>query len=214
MIHELRTYTLVPGTQAEYLRLHRDVGRKIRGDRYGKLEGAWTTEFGTLNQFVHLWSYPDLNERERLRQGLARDEAWTTEYIPQIRPMLLAQENKILKAVDGVPFTPPVGGGAHVYELRTYRAHVGKVAEWVRHFTAALPAREKYSKIVGLWTTEVSQLNQVVHLWAYSDLNHRAEVRAKTPQDPEWKAFLGKGYPLLAHMESIVLIPADTSPLR
>jgi hypothetical protein len=214
MIYELRTYTLVPGTQAEYLRLHREVGRRIRGDTYGKLEGAWTTEFGTLNQFVHLWNYPDLNERQRMRGALAKDQAWATEYIPQIRPMLLAQENKILSPVEGVPLTPPVGGGSHVYELRSYRAHVGKAAEWVKHFTAGLPAREKYSKIVGLWTTEVSTLNQVVHLWAYNDLNHRAEVRVKAPQDPEWKVFLGKGAPLLVHMESTVLIPADTSPLR
>jgi hypothetical protein len=101
-----------------------------------------------------------------------------------------------------------------VYELRTYRTHVGKVGEWVTHFTASLPAREKYSKIVGLWTTEVSQLNQVVHIWAYPDLKQRAEVRAKVPQDPEWKVFLAKGGPLLAHMESVVLIPTEVSPLR
>ena len=55
MIYELRTYTLVPGKQAEYLKLSGDVGRKARGDKYGKLEGHWFTEFGTLNQVVHLW---------------------------------------------------------------------------------------------------------------------------------------------------------------
>ena len=65
MIYELRTYTLMPGKQAEYLKLNGEIGRKIRGDKYGKLEGYWSTEFGTLNQLVHLWSYADLNERER-----------------------------------------------------------------------------------------------------------------------------------------------------
>lgn len=44
MIHELRRYTLRPGTQAEYLKHSTEVGRKIRGDRYGKLEGYWTAE--------------------------------------------------------------------------------------------------------------------------------------------------------------------------
>jgi len=213
MIYELRTYTLIPGTQAEYLRLNRDVGRKIRGDKYGTLEGGWTTEFGTLNQYVHLWSYPDLNERERLRQALGKDAAWTKEYVPQIRPLMVAQENKILAAVEGVPLTRPVGGGKHVYELRSYRMHPGKLPEWVSLFKTGLPAREKYSKIVGLWTTEAGQLNQVVHLWAYADLNHRAEVRAKTAHDPEWQAFLKKGYPLVAHMESTVLAPTEVSPL-
>ncbi len=30
MIHELRTYTLMPGKQGEYLKLNEQVGRKIR----------------------------------------------------------------------------------------------------------------------------------------------------------------------------------------
>jgi hypothetical protein len=214
MIYELRTYSLIPGTQAEYVRRSGEVGRKIRGDRFGKLEGAWTTEFGVLNQYVHLWSYPDLNERERLRRELAKDERWTKEYLPQSRSMLLAQENKILYAVDGVPLTPPIDGGRHVYELRTYRTHVGQAPEWLGHFKVGLKAREKYSKIVGLWHTDIAQLNQVVHLWAYSDLSQRAEVRAKATQDPEWKAFLAKGYPLLAEMQSVILVPTDFSPLQ
>ncbi|MDP2626868.1 MAG: NIPSNAP family protein, partial [Candidatus Rokubacteria bacterium] len=104
MIYELRTYTLVPGTQAKYLKLSGEVGRKVRGDNYGRLEGYWTSEFGTLNQLVHLWSFADLNERQRLRAALAQNEAWTKEYIPQIRPMMLAQENKILSAV--LPVVP------------------------------------------------------------------------------------------------------------
>jgi len=37
MIYELRTYTLVPGKQGEYLKLSGDLSRKIRGDDYGKL---------------------------------------------------------------------------------------------------------------------------------------------------------------------------------
>src|SRR6266446_851967 len=109
MIYELRTYTLQPGKQPEYLKLNAEVGRKIRGDKYGKFEGGWTTEFGTLNQYVHLWSYPDLNERERLRGELAKNEEWTRGYVPQIRPLLLAQENKILSAV--TPFKPPADRG-------------------------------------------------------------------------------------------------------
>jgi len=214
MIYELRTYTLIPGTQAEYLQLSRDIGRKTRGDKYGKLEGAWTTEFGTLNQYVHLWSFADLNERERLRKALAQDEGWTKEYLPKIRPMLLAQENKILYAVDGVPLTPPIGAGRHVYELRTYRTPVGKAPEWLGHFKAILPTREKSSKIVGLWTTDIGGLNQVVHLWAYRDLNDRAAVRARVLQDTEWQAFIGKSAPLLAEMRSIVLNPAPASPMK
>jgi len=211
MIYELRTYTLVPGTQAKYLKLSGEVGRKVRGDNYGKLEGYWTTEFGTLNQLVHLWSFADLNERQRLRAALAQNEAWTKEYIPQLRPMMLAQENKILSAV--LPVVPPAHAG-HVYELRWYRFHVGRVGEWLEGFKAVLPVREKLMHRVGLWQTEIAQLNEVVHMWAFHDLNERAAKRAELAQEPEWQAFLGKASPCLAHMQAVVLNPAPFSPMR
>jgi hypothetical protein len=211
MIYELRTYTLEPGKQAEYLRQSAETGRKARGDRYGKLEGHWYTEFGTLNQVVHLWNYPDLNERNRLRAELAKNEEWTKGYLPQIRPMLLAQENKILSAV--VPVTPPSDTG-NVYELRWYRTHVGKAGEWLEHFKAILPVRAKYMRRVGLWQTEIAQLNEVVHMWVFRDLKERAEQRARLAQDPEWQAFLGKSAALLAHMQAIVLNPSPHSPMQ
>ena len=62
--------------------------------------------------------------------------------------------------------------------------------------------------------TEVAQLNEVVHVWAYRDLNDRAAVRGKVLQDPEWQAFLSKATPLLIEMRSIALIPAPSSPMK
>jgi NIPSNAP len=211
MIYELRAYTLVPGTQGQYLKLSAEVGRKIRGDRYGKLEGFWATESGLLNQVVHLWSYADLNERDRLRAELSKNEEWTKSYMPQTRSLVLAQENKILSPQ--LPLKPPAGDG-HLYELRSYRCHTGKAGDWLAHFKAILPVREKYSRNVGLWQTELGQLNEVVHLWAYRDLNERGAVRAKVVQDPEWQAFLAKGYALLAEMRSTILSPAPHSPMK
>jgi len=211
MIYELRTYTLIPGKQGEYLKLNAEVGRPTRGQKYGTLEGSWTTEFGTLNQFVTLWSFADLVERERLRAELQKNEVWSRDYVPRILPILLAQENKILSAEH--PLKPPAEG-SHIYELRTYRTQVGKAGEWLGHFKAILPVREKYSKNVGLWQTEVAQLNEVVHLWAYRDLNDRVAVRAKVAQDPKWQTFLVKATPLLVEMRSIVLTPAPASPMK
>jgi hypothetical protein len=211
MIYELRTYTLQPGTQAQYIKQSGEVGRKIRGDNYGKFEGGWTTEFGTLNQYVHLWGFADLNERERLRGELAKNEAWNKEYLPISRPMMLAQENKILKAV--VPMTPPSDTG-NIYELRWYRAHVGKAGEWLELFKAVLPTRDKYTRRVGLWQTESGQLNEVVHMWVYKDLNDRAASRARMAGDPAWQAFVAKSPALLQHMQSIVLMPVPHSPMK
>jgi hypothetical protein len=98
--------------------------------------------------------------------------------------------------------------------MRVYRAHVGKLAEWLKLFTAIMPIREKYSKNVGVFQTEVAQLNEAVHIWAYRDLKHRAEVRAAALQDADWSGFVSKASPLLAEMRSIVLVPTPFSKLR
>jgi NIPSNAP len=203
MIHELRTYTLQPRTQGQDLQNSAEIGRKIRGDKYGTLEGFWSTEFGTLNQVVHLWTFESLNERERLRGELAKNEEWTKTYLPQTRAMLLAQENKILSGV--LPLKPPADT-RHVYELRWYRARVGRLGEWIDLFKGIMPAREKYSKNVGVFQTGAGQLNEAVRHWAYKDLNDRAAVRSKVLQDPEWQVFLGKSAPCLAEMKSIILL--------
>ena len=131
--------------------------------------------------------------------------------MPQIRPMMMAQENKILSAE--LPLKPPASDG-NVYELRWYRAGPGRAGEWLGHFKGIMPMREKYSKSVGVCQTQAGQLNEVVHLWAYSDLNDRAAVRSKVMQDPEWQAFLGKATPILLEMKSIVMNPSPHSPMK
>lgn len=212
MIHELRTYAIQPGRLREYVEKAGSVGRPIRGDRFGKLLGYWSTELGMLNQAVHLWEFADLAARTQARAGLAKDERWTKEYIPLSQALLVAQENMILNPADWYPPRPTSGMG--VYELRIYRLHPGKVAQWLGHFREGMPTREKYSAPVGVWSTEIGPLNTVVHLWAYRDANRRAEVRKAAYADPAWSATLAKLHPLMQQMESKLLIPTDFSPLN
>ena len=80
MIYELRTYTMKPGMAPKAAAHSGEVGRDVRGDDYGKLEGYWMTEVGPLNQVMHLWSYSDLIERAGLRSELATNESWQNEY--------------------------------------------------------------------------------------------------------------------------------------
>jgi hypothetical protein len=125
---------------------------------------------------------------------------------------MMRQDIRLLNAI-----RPPVAPAStgNIYELRNYRAKTGgAVKQWLDAFTAALPAREKYSKIVGLWQTEFGQPNEVCHIWAYPSLNARAEARAAAVQDPVWQEFLGKGGALLDEMHSTILLPAPHSPLK
>jgi hypothetical protein len=212
MIYELRTYTVKPGALGDMIKAASTVSRDIRGNDYGKLEGYWSTEIGPLNQVMHLWSYGNFEERARLRGELAKNPRWSSEYLPLIRPLLMRQEVRLLNAVKA-PVAPASTG--NIYEFRNYRAKTGgAVRQWLDAFTAVLPAREKYSKIVGLWQTEAGQPNEVCHIWAYASLNARAEARANALKDPAWQEFLGKGPALLEEMHSAIMVPAPHSPLK
>ena len=211
MIYELRTYTFHPGKLPAYLDLAASVGRPVRGNDYGTNHGYWVAEFGQLNQIWHLWSYASLDERTRLRGELAKNQRWQTEYVPNVRPLLVRQDIRFLNPV--LPIKPPDGAG-HFYELRIYRTQPGAAASYAQLLASYLPARERYSPIVGLWTGEAPQPNEVVHLWAYPDLNSRMKARAEASGDAKWKEFLGKGGSMLAEMHSTLLLGTAFSPMK
>jgi len=101
-----------------------------------------------------------------------------------------------------------------IYEMRTYTLYPGKVPEFLEIMEQGLPVREKYSKLGGFWYTDIGVLNQVIHLWPYDDLAHRASVRQTMLQDPEWREVVEKLTPLIMRMESKILNPAPFSPLK
>jgi len=211
MIYELRTYTFHPGKLPAYLDLARSVGRPVRGNDYGTNHGYWTSEFGTLNQIWHLWSYESHAERNRLRGELARNERWTKEYVPNIRPLIMRQDIRFLDLVSGI--NPPEQQGG-IYELRMYRTQVGAAKQWAQLIKSVFPVREKYSKNVGLWTGEAPQPNEALHLWNYKDVNTRLQIRAEVGKDPGWQEFLVKSTPMLVEMQSVLLLATDYSPMR
>jgi NIPSNAP len=96
-----------------------------------------------------------------------------------------------------------------IYEIRTYSTKPGKVAEYEAHFAESYPTREKYSQLYGWWHTEIGPLNQLVHIWPYESLQHRADVRGAAAKDPsgKWPPRPGD---LLLTQESDILVPIKT----
>jgi hypothetical protein len=73
-----------------------------------------------------------------------------------------------------------------IYELRTYQLRMGALPTYLDLAeNKLLPALAEHGiKPVGFWTTEIGTLNEVVHLWAYKDLNDRQQQWGKWFQDP------------------------------
>ena len=211
MIYEFRTYTTQPGKAPLLASYSADIGRAIRGDDHGKLEGYWLTELGPLNQVMHLWSYNDMNHRAEVKARLAANDAWRNEYLPKAQPLMIRQENRLMTATR--PLTPPPDTG-NIYEYRFYRCKVGQTRPFAEGLTGAMKIRERHSQNVCIWVTDTGQPNEVSHLWVYKDLQHRAEARAAAAADPDWQAFISNSPNRLEEMSSTLLLPWSHSPLR
>lgn len=101
-----------------------------------------------------------------------------------------------------------------IVEERIYSLHIGAAAEYLKLYEAEGLAIQRpiLGRLVGYFTTEIGPLHQLVHMWAYKDLNERAERRAKLTSDPRWKAYVQKVRPLQISQENKILIPAPFSP--
>ena len=93
-----------------------------------------------------------------------------------------------------------------IYEFRSYVLKVGSMGKFEENFANALPIREKHSKLTACWHTEIGPLNQIIHVWAYEDMKHRAEVRAAAAAEPGWPPPGDDEH--IVKMETEIVIPA------
>ncbi|MFJ4345473.1 NIPSNAP family protein [Pseudomonas sp. NPDC089401] len=104
------------------------------------------------------------------------------------------------------------------YELRTYTLDPLKMADWLALYQShALEVQSEHlGNLVGFFTQEIGEVNQVVHLWAYASLDDRMQRRAAMAADPRWTAFSRRNRELGAvlQLHSRLLRPTAFSPLQ
>jgi NIPSNAP len=101
-----------------------------------------------------------------------------------------------------------------IVEERVYSLKVGATREYLRIYAeeGLEPQRRILGRMVGFFTTEVGTLHQVVHLWAYRDLDERERRRAQLAEDEGWRSFLARTRPLIERQKNRILRPAPFSP--
>ena len=92
-------------------------------------------------------------------------------------------------------------------EERIYTLQIGKAGEYFKNYAeSGLKVQLRHlPHLVGYYTTEVGELNLVIHLWAYDDLNQREKCRAAMQADPDWQAYLAKNRPFMLKQESRIM---------
>ncbi|QRG09324.1 NIPSNAP family protein [Xanthobacter dioxanivorans] len=103
-----------------------------------------------------------------------------------------------------------------IVEERIYVLHThASMKEYLNIYsTEGLPVqKEILGGFLGYFTTEIGVQNQLVHLWAYDDLEERRKRREKLAEQPAWQSCLLKIRPMIMTMENRILIPTAFSPL-
>ena len=103
-------------------------------------------------------------------------------------------------------------------EERIYTLHPGKLPAFLKIYEEKgfAPQRDILGPPVGWYTADIGELNQVVHLWAYTSLDDREARRVKLYADERFKEYLALIFPLLVKMENKILKPASffAEPLK
>ena len=188
MVYEVRTYTLRPGTVAEFE--ERFAKRKPLREKHSKLGAFWHTDFGPLNQVIHAWPYENLQHRTAVRDAMAKDAE--LQALPGGRDLIVEQQADI---VIPAPFMQPLGsrnfGTGNFYEMRIYTYAPGDIPKVLEAWGKAVPIREKLSPLAACWTSELGGLNKFVHVWLYKDSNERTRIRDESRKGGQWPPQIG-----------------------
>jgi hypothetical protein len=99
-----------------------------------------------------------------------------------------------------------------IYDQRTYTCRPGTIKQQLEIYEKfGMGPQTKHLGQPVLWaTTEVGDVNQFVHIWAYKDVADRAARRAAMQADPEWQVYVKKTAELgaLIKQENSILVSA------
>jgi NIPSNAP len=98
-----------------------------------------------------------------------------------------------------------------IVELREYSLAPGTLGHFVDTYGRdGWPVQSAIlGRCLGWYATEIGDVNEVVHLWAYDDAADRSVRRQRLSADPGWAAFLQSVSPDLSTMKSRLLRPLN-----
>lgn len=103
-----------------------------------------------------------------------------------------------------------------ILDHRTYVLHPGKLREFLTLYEAeGFPVQSKHlGKPFAWFTTEVGNVNEIIHIWAYEDLSDRQKRRAAMQADPAWQAYLAKASGFFQTMTNRIVVPTSFAPIN
>jgi len=190
------THTYAPGQLKLALSLLRSAVQKDPA-----VFGLFTTEFGNINEIKILRA---LHDRE--------EDVMSTTYSIQLLAEGVQQHRR--EQFDLVPFSPilTIGRYGGLYELREYLVRPGLLEQTLDAWREPFALRATFSTAVALMSSTTNDKVKLLHLWAYRDFAHRAEVRQIVAENGLWPP--PGGAQRWLEQSSAALIPDPASPLN
>jgi hypothetical protein len=103
-----------------------------------------------------------------------------------------------------------------IVDLRVYTIRLRKMAEFIEVFDRlAMPVQLKYlGAPLGMFSSAVGPLNQVIHLWGFDDMGEFERRHAARDQDPDWPAYLRASANLITAQENSLIRRIELASLR
>ncbi|KAG9345502.1 hypothetical protein JZ751_008646 [Albula glossodonta] len=96
------------------------------------------------------------------------------------------------------------------YEFRTYNIKPEKNAAFLKLTEEKIHLRMAHAELLGYWSVEFGDLNQVLQIWKYDSYAQRSSMRAALARDPQWmEEYISRVLPMLTSQENEVtyLVP-------
>ena len=101
-----------------------------------------------------------------------------------------------------------------VIDFRQYTLRIGTVPAFLEMFEkeGLEPQRRILGNFMGLYRTEIGDVNQIIMMFGYADAGERERRRALLYKDPAFAAYLKKARELIVKQEVRLLVAAPCNP--
>ena len=227
LLYEMRTYYAAPGKLDELNARFRAHTLKLFEKHGMQNIGYWMPLENPEQKIIYLLAFPSREAREKSWKEFFADPDWiSVQKASEAAGKLVAKVDSLfLKPTDYSPRVGPTSDKAtRVFELRTYTATPGKLADLNARFAdKTLPLFAKHGIIsIGYWTpTEPKQgsADTLVYIVAHKDQAGADQAWKDFRKDPTWieaKRASETNGPLTVTngVRSVYLRPTDYSPMK
>ena len=99
MIIEMRTYNIKTGKLKDFIKVYDEEIRELHTKILGNQIGFFYSEFGKLNQVIHLYGYDNYEDRSIRRKELSENQTFKS-YVNKVSDLIVSQDNQVLLPTD------------------------------------------------------------------------------------------------------------------